>query len=346
MSDIFSEIPYEIVVKILSFLPAKDLCSISLVNKNLLSFTQDDYIWQSICINQFPASRISEEQNMISEEATSKIQETDNLGNQSGTNFIETIVSNLAKLVLSTPSVESNSNEKQVTVSEHSEWKRLYKRLSRHINFIAKERGVIWLDCQQGGGDNHHWRTIEDSQSEFGKVVYLDYVWWFDVSSTLKAVLPGTYDVVWRLKIEQIVYTAFNIQLNIYLINKKFEDEGDAETAIHDEQKHNHIPQPTLYANITRKSEWVEYCLPYKIDVPERKIVDGKMVYHDIHLKIYNHDSTSKSGLWIDYVRLREHDKNRVYEQFEEIEENEPNSTRDDDNYDSDYDTDNDDGMT
>ncbi|RIB28656.1 hypothetical protein C2G38_1409230 [Gigaspora rosea] len=130
MADIFSEIPYEIVVKVLSFLLAKDLCSVSLVNKNLLSFTQDDYVWQSICINQFPASRISEEQqNMIAEEATSKVQETDNSGNQSGTNVVETIDSNLTKLDLNTPSVESNSNEKQVTVNEHSEWKRLYKRL-------------------------------------------------------------------------------------------------------------------------------------------------------------------------------------------------------------------------
>ncbi|CAG8593268.1 3640_t:CDS:2, partial [Dentiscutata erythropus] len=289
-----------------------------------------DYVWQSICINQFPASRISEEQkNMIADEATSKVQETNNSDNQSGP----------TNLVLNNLLVESNSNEQQVTVSEHSEWKRLYKRLSKHINFIAKERCVTWLDCQDGGGTRHHWRTIEDSQrcaslyltfftffiairlrvlpinSEFGSAVYLEYVWWFDVSSNLKSVLPGTYDVVWRLKMEEAKL----------LSREQLEDEIDAETAIHDEQRHEHTPQHEIYTNLARKNKWVEYCLPYKIVVPERKVVDGKLVYHDVYLKIYNHEGFLKSGLWIDYVRLREHDENRVYEQLEEIEANEAN---------------------
>ncbi|CAG8610119.1 5856_t:CDS:2, partial [Dentiscutata heterogama] len=340
MPDIFSKIPYELVVKVLTFLPAKDLCSVSLkvrfcgcirklwillvdqticsenvvglihvgssVNKNLLSFTQDDYVWRSICINQFPASRISEEQkNMIPDEDTSKVQETNNSDNQSGPSIFGTIVSSvygLANLVLNTPSVESNSNEQQVTVSEHSEWKRLYKRLSKHINFIAKERCVTWLDCQDGGGTLHHWRTIEDSQSEFGSAVYLEYVWWFDVSSNLKSVLPGTYDVVWRLKMEEGNYRRRYQRYhpnNVRNLNfsTTLEDEIDAETAIHDEQRYEHMPQPEMYTNLARKNKWVEYCLPYKIVVPERKVVDGKLVYHDVYLKIYNHEGFLKSGL-------------------------------------------------
>ncbi|CAG8463490.1 8144_t:CDS:2 [Gigaspora rosea] len=285
MANIFSEIPYEIVVKILILLPAKDLCSISLVNKNLLSFTQDDYVWQSICISRFPANRISEEQkNMIADEATSKIQETSNS--------------------------ESKNDEQQVTVSEHSEWKRLYKRLSKHINFIAKERGVVWLDCQDGGGIRHHWQTLINSQSEFGKVVYLKYVWWFDVSSTLKSVLPGTYDVVWRLKIDRDQLNFQNLNFRTTVIEKA-KDEIDTETNLHNEQEYTHIPQSTTYDNIAHKRDWVEYCLPYKIVVPERKVVDDKLVYYDVHLKIYNHQGYLKSGLWIDYVRLREHDENR-----------------------------------
>ncbi|CAG8789703.1 36610_t:CDS:2, partial [Racocetra persica] len=60
------------------------------------------------------------------------------------------------------------------------------------------------------------------------------------------------------------------------------------------------------------------YCLPYKIVIPKRKVVDGRMVYNDVHLEIYNHSSYKKTGLWIDYVRLREHDERRVYEQFED----------------------------
>ncbi|CAG8776457.1 690_t:CDS:2, partial [Racocetra persica] len=242
MPDIFSEIPYEIVVKILTFLPAKDLCSISLVNKNLLSFTQDDYVWQSICISQFPASRISEERKkMITKEESDLdifeesdqdffFEESDNdIFEESDQDTFEEIIfiSNLGK---TTPSVENNND---VTVSE---WKRLYKRLSRHINFIVEERGVTWLDCQEHGGNKHHWRTIKDSQSEFGKVVCLKYVWWFD------AVLPGTYDVVWRLKIKgnnHWTIQGLNFSANVI---ERLEDEIDAETAIHDEKLYNHTP--------------------------------------------------------------------------------------------------------
>ncbi|CAG8666795.1 4278_t:CDS:1, partial [Scutellospora calospora] len=75
------------------------------------------------------------------------------------------------------------------------------------------------------------------------------------------------------------------------------EDEIEDETTIHDEQNYNHIPQASLYTNISHKNDWVEYCLPYKIVVPERKVVDGKLVYHDVGLKIHNHVGSMKSGL-------------------------------------------------
>ncbi|CAG8617727.1 2588_t:CDS:2, partial [Gigaspora rosea] len=179
---------------------------------------------------------------------------------------------------------------------------------ANYTNFIAEERGIIWLDRQTGGGNDHHWRTLEDLQSEFGRVVHLKCVWWFDVSSTLKSVLPGTYEVIWRLKIDSSSYLQ-GLNFSTTLL-----DENDADH----EQYYNHIPQPITYANIASKNEWVEYCLPYRIVVPKRRVVNGKMTYHDIHLKIYNHDGKLKSGLWIDYVRLREHNENKVYGQFDD----------------------------
>ncbi|CAG8790899.1 9298_t:CDS:2, partial [Cetraspora pellucida] len=102
------------------------------------------------------------------------------------------------------------------------------------------------------------------------------------------SVIPGTYDVVWRLKIESHRWAIQNLNFCTTVI-ERLEDEIDAETAIHDKQHYSHIPQPTMYANLASKNEWVEYRLPYKIVVPERKIVDGRMVYHDVHLKIYHH---------------------------------------------------------
>ncbi|CAG8470943.1 844_t:CDS:2 [Gigaspora rosea] len=251
--NIFSEIPYEIVVKILIFLPAKDLCSISLVNKNLLSFTQDDYVWKSICISRFPAN-------------------------------------------------QSKNDEQQVTVSEHSEWKRLYKRLSKYINFLANERDAVGLDDEQ-----YPWKILETSLSEFGKVAILEVVMWFDVSIISSCLIDSKisstwqYDVVWRLGVTKDSWDFQSINFRTTVIEKasidleeeidaeKAKDEFDDETMIHNKQKYNHIPESSMYYNIACKKKWVEYCLPYKIVVPEQKVVDGKLVYHDVHLRIYKH---------------------------------------------------------
>ncbi|RIB10975.1 hypothetical protein C2G38_2204702 [Gigaspora rosea] len=326
MSNIFSIIPYEIVVKILILLPAKDLCSISLVNKNLLSFTQDDYVWKSICISRFPANRISEEQKyMIEDLATSKVQETNNSGNRSGSNILKLF----------------KNDEQQVTVSGHNEWKRLYKRLSKYINFLANERDAVGLD-----NGLYPWKILETSLSEFGKVAILEVVMWFDVSLTLKSVLPGTYDVVWRLGITKYSWDFQSINFRTTVIEKasidleeeidaeKAKDELDNETMIHNKKKYNHIPESSTYYNIACKNKWVEYCLPYKIVVPEQKVVDGKLVYHDVHLSIYKHrDRTPRYNLWVDCVRLREHDENRVYEKFEDNDSNCDYTTSDDSDY-------------
>ncbi|CAB4440016.1 unnamed protein product [Rhizophagus irregularis] len=270
MSDVFSLVPSEIVVKILSFLPAKDLCSVSLVNKNLWSFIQDDYVWHSICINQFPTDYVSEE---------------------------------LKKMIAE----EDNIEEQHVNVVN----KKLYKRLSRHISFMAKERCITWLDIQQGGGNNHHWRTLEDSQSEFGKIVFLDHVWWFDVMSTLKAVLPGIYDIVWRLKVRSR-NNIHDLNFSATVVEKV--ENGDEETII---REYYHTPQVKMFSKIASKNDWVEYRVPYKLFVPEREVICGKLIYHDVRLKIFNHEGFLKTGLWIDFVRLREHDASRVYDEFE-----------------------------
>ncbi|CAG8599490.1 17354_t:CDS:2, partial [Racocetra fulgida] len=212
MPDIFSEIPYEIVVKILTFLPAKDLCSISLVNKNLLSFTQDDYVWQSICISQFPASRISEERKkMIRKEATSRVQNTSDTGNQSDQNG-------------SNYSDQEIFKESGQDFFEESESDQYFSEESDQNIFEESDQDIF----------------EESDQDNFEEIIFI---------SNLGPSVENNNDVT-------------------------LEDEIDAETAIHDEKLYNHTPHRSLYTNIARKNEWVEYCLPYKIVIPERKVVD------------------------------------------------------------------------
>jgi hypothetical protein len=52
-----------------------------------------------------------------------------------------------------------------------------------------------------------------------------------------------------------------------------------------------------LFSSIASKKDWTEYRLPYKVVVPEREVANGKLIYHDVRLRIFNHEGFLKTGL-------------------------------------------------
>lgn len=52
-----------------------------------------------------------------------------------------------------------------------------------------------------------------------------------------------------------------------------------------------------MFSKIASKNDWVEYRVPYKLFVPEREVIGGKLIYHDVRLKIFNYEGFLKTGL-------------------------------------------------
>jgi hypothetical protein len=60
-------------------------------------------------------------------------------------------------------------------------------------SFVIFER-IIWLD-------GNYLQIRDDDQSCFGNSVYVNYVWWLEVSTRL-ILAPGQYQVIWVLRNE------------------------------------------------------------------------------------------------------------------------------------------------
>ncbi|CAG8696483.1 17772_t:CDS:2, partial [Acaulospora morrowiae] len=293
-SGFLLSLPIEIIVEILGHTNLEDICSISL----------EDYVWQQMCKIQYPESRITEAQQDLDENGTLK---------QVFTSIPEskTAASLRSLHPHNEQDAESSTDVSPPTENNEMEWMVLYKYLSNPISYIAKEKGVTWLDCRDGPFfDRCHWET-EIGESAYGKIVHLNHVWWFDVIATLKCVQPGTFDVVWKFKVDGLNFGLDDLNFKTQVLANSYEKSDTPETVI---QEINHVAGSNVFEKIKSKRTWAEYCLPYQIDVPKERVVDGEYVWYDVRCKIYNHDGFPKSGLHIDYVKLLHHKDGREYE--------------------------------
>ncbi|CAG8622791.1 16305_t:CDS:2, partial [Acaulospora morrowiae] len=148
-------LPNEILMEILGHTNLEDICSISLANRKFHKLLQDDYVWQLMCKIQYPESRIAEAQEDLDEDETLK---------QLFTSVPESkTASSLRSLYSRTEQDEETSTDvPPPTENNEMEWKTLefQLNLAKPISYIAKEKGVTWLDCHEGSfGSRNHWET-------------------------------------------------------------------------------------------------------------------------------------------------------------------------------------------
>ncbi|RHZ51154.1 hypothetical protein Glove_482g73 [Diversispora epigaea] len=192
-------------------------------------------------------------------------------------------------------------------------WKDLYKYLSNPIIYMAREREICWLDCSEVPFNRHHWSTVIYPESEYGKVVCLNYVWLFKVIAKLKCVQPGNYDIIWKFRVNKNSYAGLSkLNFETRLLHYNYQDqevEGKEELVL----VKTELSCPNLFKEISFKNDWVEHCLYHQIVVPERRnndiINNGENFWYNVECKISNYDRYQKRGLWIDYVKLRHHKK-------------------------------------
>ncbi|CAG8558513.1 11550_t:CDS:2, partial [Diversispora eburnea] len=157
------------------------------------------------------------------------------------------------------------------TLSTH-EWKDLYKKLTKLVNFMAEERIVGWLDTD----DQTYWKTEEDLSSEYGKVIHLNYVWWFDIFSKFRCVQPGTYNVLWKIKVDKSFYGLDDVKFTVTTYQE------NSESIILSEE--SCVIGHDTFKDIAEINDWVEYHVPIRaIDIPEGGIDE----WYDVECKIH-----------------------------------------------------------
>ncbi|CAG8455285.1 16889_t:CDS:2 [Acaulospora morrowiae] len=282
-------LPNEITVKIFGHTKPEDICSISLANRKFYKLFHDDYVWQLMCNTQYPTSRILEAQKDLDKDGT--------LGQLFSTIPESKAATSLRLLYPNTHlDAELSNNNALSTESNEMVWKILYKYISNPISYIAKERGITLLNFLDGlfVRGQKHWAT-EIGESAYGQIIHLYYVWWFDIKAVIKCVHPGTYDIVWRLKVDEGSYGLGGLNFKTQVIANSYDE------ALHTPERVvreiNYVSSSWLFNDDQSKGIWIEYCLPYQIVVPEERVIDGEYIWYDIKCKIFDTDGFQRNGL-------------------------------------------------
>lgn len=155
----------------------------------------------------------------------------------------------------------------------------VYEEKAQHIISVADKFDGPWFN------DTRYWRKENCPWSVFGKVAYLNIVWWLDVRATIPAVAPGEYEIVWRLNLHN------QGPLTMYAEPVIKYAGMDVPKAV----LHNPSPQ-WKRANVGLG--WVYMVVPNRLVVEERHgLVDVVVGMKDL-------ESTKKRDLHIDYVQL------------------------------------------
>jgi hypothetical protein len=71
----------------------------------------------------------------------------------------------------------------------------LYRRLASHIQPVAQLEKIVWLN-------GNYLQRIPEADSTFGEVIRVREVCWLELAGRFRGVLPASYRVVWRVRVE------------------------------------------------------------------------------------------------------------------------------------------------
>ncbi|CAG8460759.1 12759_t:CDS:2 [Ambispora gerdemannii] len=278
-NEFSQRIPENVSLNIFSFLKPRDILSFAMTNKHLQKQLENEDFWEFICKEQFEPHHIEDVQNTLR-----KIKEL--------------------KLILAEETYETIQ---QAIEDELFEWKFLYKKLSFMCRYISYESRVTDYDNPE------NWIIVNSEESEFGQYYQLENISWLHVEIDSPHVLPGNYDIIWRLKINSKNYKNLdNLEFSVEIVERVHELSTMGEYMdFAKEFVKPFVPGQKLISILKEKDDWVEYCLPVqaKFDPQEASIPGIPTTFH-LRCKIFDYsDDVLKSGLSIDYVRLRHHDE-------------------------------------
>ncbi|CAO3662721.1 unnamed protein product [Umbelopsis vinacea] len=137
-----------------------------------------------------------------------------------------------------------------------------------------------------------HWRKCESTESEYGSIAMLQQVCWLDAKATFQSVTPGTYRVLWRIRIWDTVLR--DQQVDFAAI--PMVDNGD--TIPHGSSIFT-TPRGWFWEPEVLGRGWAVMALPTKL------VIEKDWGLTDVQVSVERKDDQWKGGMDFDWVQLQ-----------------------------------------
>jgi len=177
------------------------------------------------------------------------------------------------------------------STSEHAEAANILLDVSANVKDLkivpVTKFTIAWSN------DIRYWRSNQPCpESTFARVAYLHRVWYLKLSTVIPAVGPGTYEIVWRLKLHHYYYKG--VPMNFFV-------EPVAEPGKTDGPKPLRFDPSSMWRSPHRSLEWFE------IVMPERFVIEDKHGSVNVEIGLGSDDTNwPKGGISFDYIKLRD----------------------------------------
>ncbi|KAM3583087.1 hypothetical protein VKS41_004839 [Umbelopsis sp. WA50703] len=137
-----------------------------------------------------------------------------------------------------------------------------------------------------------HWRKCESTESEYGSIAMMQQVYWLDANATIQSVPPGTYRVLWRVRIWDTVLR--NQQVDFTAIPQL-----DTMEAIPEGSSIFTTPYGWFWDSEVLGRGWAVMSLPGKLVIKE------EWGFTDVYVSVERKDDQWKGGMDFDWVQLQ-----------------------------------------
>ncbi|KAF9115033.1 hypothetical protein BGX27_009151 [Mortierella sp. AM989] len=174
---------------------------------------------------------------------------------------------------------------------ERLNFQRQLSRLeAERASLMGQRRKYSWMtlsveDMSISQMDNQGWTMIESTNSSFGRLAQLQYVWCMDVEVVFRGVPPGRYTVQWRVKVTS----------DTAIVNSEFRavvlDEG--EEAAPENTSDAILFKPQNVQEFTRYTHTEADGIPFRVDFTILELPGELFIVNDfqnVYLQIRNYD--------------------------------------------------------
>jgi len=164
-------------------------------------------------------------------------------------------------------------------------WRQRYEEKASLKLSVANDFNIVHLN-------GIHWRKCESTESEYGSIAMMQQVCWLDANATFQSVTPGTYRVLWRMRIWNTVLRDQQVDFAaIPLV-----DNGEI---IPNGSSIFTTPSGWFWEPDVLGKGWAVMALPTKL------VIEKEWGLTDVRVSVERKDDKWKGGMDFDWVQLQ-----------------------------------------